>query len=68
MLDDVMHRNEVMQRLAHFFIVLANRDKAIVHPIADELLTSLCLALRNLIFMVRKLQILTTRMNINRFA
>lgn len=63
-----MNRDEISERLAHFFVFFANRHESVVHPIVDELLPRLCFALGNLVFVVRKFQILAAGMNIYRFA
>jgi len=53
---------KITQRFRHFFII--DTHEAVVHPIVDKWLTTRALGLSDFIFMVRKLKILATAMNI----
>ena len=53
---------EVTQRFGHFFVI--DTHETIVHPDIDKGFTGRTLTLRNLVFMVRELQIHATAVNI----
>src|SRR5579859_2897 len=60
------NRKEVIQRLRHLLIV--DLYVAVVHPVIDEGLSGRSFALRNLVLVVRKLQVLTAAVNVEMLA
>ena len=57
---------EIAERLRHFLVV--DPHKAVVHPVANEVAAMGALALGNLVFMMGKLQVGATAVNIERLA
>ena len=66
LLQNFADREKITERLRHFFVVDAH--ESIVHPIVDEGLAGCALALRNLVFVMGKLQVRTAAVNIEMFA
>src|SRR4051812_43159256 len=64
--QDVAHGEEVAQRLGHLLLVDAH--KAVVHPVLGERRAVRALGLRDLVFVVRELQILAAAVNIEALA
>ena len=66
--ENIRHRKEVVQRLAHLLVV--DRDKAVVHPIPGEAVRTAAIRLRlgNLVLMVREDQVAAAAMEIKGFA
>ena len=60
---NVANGEEIAQALGHFFVVAGH--KAVVHPDAGQGLTGRALALRDLIFMVRELQVGATAVDVD---
>ena len=65
-LQHIAHGEEIAQRLRHLFVV--NIDKPVVHPDLRQRFAIRAFALRNFIFVVRKLQISAAAMDVKRFA
>ena len=66
LIADLADRTEVSKRLAHLTVIYI--QKCIVQPVFCKFLSICSLALGNLIFMVRKYQILSACMDVNLLA
>ena len=64
--QNVADGEKITQAFGHFFVIAG--DKAIVHPDARQGLPTGPFTLRNLVLVVRKLQVSTAAMNIDRIA
>ena len=61
-LENLTHGEEVAERLRHLLVVDAH--KAVVHPVIDEGVTVRAFRLRDFVFVVRKLQVLSAAVNV----
>ena len=66
LLEHFPDTEEIAERLGHLFIV--NTHKAVVHPVIHKATLVRALRLGNLVFVVRKLQVLPTTVNIEMLA
>ena len=66
--ENVRHRKEIIQRLAHLLVV--DGDKAVVHPIPGEAVRTAAIRLRlgNLVLMVREDQVAAAAVEVKGLA
>ena len=67
-LQDIMHRHEVPERLAHLLGCFTDCDEAVVHPVVRESFAGLGFALRNLVLVVRESQVMAAAVDIDGIA
>jgi hypothetical protein len=65
-LEDLPDREEVAERLRHFFF--GDPNEAVMHPVVHKLAVMGALGLRDLVLVVGKLQILTAAVNVEVLA
>ena len=66
LLQHIPDSEKITQTFGHFFVI--NVDEAVVHPKTCQRCAMRTFALRDLVFMVRKLQVSPTAMNVQRLA
>ena len=65
-LQDVAHGEEVVERLAHLLVV--DRDEPVVHPVVGELLAGQAFGLRDLVLVMRELQVFAAAVQVDGLA